>query len=53
MTHLYPFSEPKSERKKSDNDPKFVTYNELFIGLSSNADINGVPRPVFTRQTCM
>ena len=43
-------NEPKSSRRKVDNDPDSVTYVSFFNGLSSNAEINGTPLPVFTRQ---
>lgn len=56
MTHLYDRSsltEPTSPRKNSDKDPNVVTYVLFFNGLNSIADMNGVPSPVFTRQTCI
>ena len=52
MTHLYGVPEPTSKRVKAASDPKFDTYIVLSNGLSSIADINGIPRPVFTRQIC-
>ena len=54
MTHLYvlPVAEPTSKRAKSANDPEFDKYVLLLNGLNSIADINGTPKPVFTRQIC-
>ena len=55
MTHLYTlsYSEPSSVRVKSASDPDSVTYAVSLNGRNSIADINGVPRFVFTRQTCI